>query len=144
MCALKRPFVEQTRERILSETRAVMMIFERIDQGLDEAVWSTALTVENDADPDLEVRMEVERFAARAVFTAVLLPEIEARLTVLVARGLQPLDAAHVAFAEASECDALVTCDDRLIKHAKRGGCLIPVMTPIEYIDEVDDGARTN
>ncbi len=59
------------------------------------------------------------------------------RLSALTAAGLRPLDAAHVAFAEAGACDALITCDDRLIRQAARAGFLIRVMNPLEYVQEV-------
>jgi predicted nucleic acid-binding protein len=51
--------------------------------------------------------------------------------------GVAVLDSAHLAFAEASGCEVLITCDDRFIKRAKQAGALIRVMNPLEYIDEV-------
>ena len=46
LCALKRPFDDQTQERIASETHAVLAIMGRIERGLESMVWSTALTLE--------------------------------------------------------------------------------------------------
>ena len=137
MCALKRPFDDQTQERVAAEAFAVVTLLDRIERGVDQSIWSTALTLENDADPDAEVRMEVAKFADRAAASLRLTTQIEARINELTAAGLRPLDAAHVAFAEAEACDVLITCDDRLLRQAARVGCLIRVMNPLEYMREV-------
>ena len=94
MCALKRPFDDQTQERIASETLAVLAVMGRIDRGLDSMVWSTALTIENDADPDPEPRMEVAKYAARAAGSQALTPQVEKRTREFTAAGLRPLVAA--------------------------------------------------
>jgi predicted nucleic acid-binding protein len=137
MCALKRPFDDQTQNRIASETSAFLAIVARVEQGVDTFVWSTSLTLENDADPDAEVRIEVGKFAKHAESLLTLTPQVEGRLKSLAVEGLRPLDAAHVAFAEAATCDVLITCDDRLIARARRAGCLISVMSPLEYLEEI-------
>ena len=139
MCALKRPFDDQTQERIASETHAVLAIMGRIERGLDSMVWSTALTLENDADPDPEPRIEVAKYAARAAGSPSLTPQVENRIREFTAAGLRPLDATHLAFAEAAVCDVLLTCDDRFAGRAGRTGCLMRVLTPVEYCSEVGD-----
>jgi predicted nucleic acid-binding protein len=144
MCALKRPFDDQEQERVASDTRAVFAIEARIEHGLDELVWSTALTLENDADPDPEARLEVAKYARRAKSSHTLTPGIESRLRALATGGLRPLDATHVAFAEAAACNVLITCDDRLIRRAERAGSLIRVMNPIEYLREVGHGEQSD
>jgi predicted nucleic acid-binding protein len=50
---------------------------------------------------------------------------------VLAAAGLQPLDALHVACAEAGRAAYFLTCDDRLVK---RYSGQIPVLNPVDYI----------
>lgn len=139
MCALERPFDDQTQERIASETRALLAIMARIESGVDSMVWSTVLTLENDADPDPEPRLEVAKYAGRAASSQLLTPEIERRAKEFTAAGLPPLDAMHLAFAEASACDFLLTCDDRFVKRARRTDCLIRVLPPIEYYGEMGD-----
>lgn len=47
------------------------------------------------------------------------------------------MDALHVACAEASNCDYLVTCDKRLINRAQ--GLTIKVMNPTDFILEIED-----
>lgn len=139
LCALKRPFDDQTQQRVASETRAILAVMERIDRGSDSMVWSTALALENDADPDPEPRIEVAKYAARAAASQTITPQIESRAREFTADGLRPLDAAHLAFAEAAACDVLLTCDDQFVRRAGRTGCLIRVLTPVEYWSEVGD-----
>jgi predicted nucleic acid-binding protein len=64
---------------------------------------------------------------------------IRPRVEELVGFGLKPLDAAHVAYAESARCDAFVTCDDRLLRHARRAQLAVRVMNPVEYTEEITD-----
>lgn len=137
LCALKRPFDDQTQDRIASETGAVLAIMTRIELGLDDIVWSVALTVENDADPDVEARVEVAKYVSYATVSLVLTTQVEKRLREFTVAGFSPLDAAHLAFAESAGCTVLVTCDDRFIKRAERIDSLVRVLTPIQYWNEV-------
>lgn len=68
-----------------------------------------------------------------------LTPQVEKRIREFTAAGLRPLDAAHLAFAEAAVCDVLLTCDDRFAGRAGRTGCLMRILTPVEYWSEVGD-----
>ena len=45
--------------------------------------------------------------------------------------GVRPLDALHVACAEAAECDLFLTCDDRLINRYEGE---LNVMNPVDFI----------
>ncbi len=140
MCALKRPFDDPSDTRIMEEARAMLAIIQRIESGHDELVWSTALTLENEADPEPEPRIEVAKYALLAATASLSLsPEIESRARRLSAVGLGSLDAVHLAFAEAARCNVLVTCDDRFVRRARAAGALIRILNPIEYWGEVGD-----
>jgi len=133
MCVLKRPFDDCTQPRIQREALAVLAVLERIERGLDQLVWSSALTVENEADPDPEPKAQVRSYEKLASITQGLTVEIEARARALVAVGIRPLDSLHISLAEAANCDSLLTCDDKLAKRARRQKVLIQVLNPIEY-----------
>lgn len=47
--------------------------------------------------------------------------------------GLDPLDATHVACAEAAACDYLLTCDDVMVRRAHRVTLPLHVLNPITY-----------
>lgn len=118
----------------------MLAIIQRIESGHDELVWSTALTLENEADPEPEPRIEVAKYALLAATASLSLsPEIESRARRLSAVGLGSLDAVHLAFAEAARCNVLVTCDDRFVRRARAAGALIRILNPIEYWGEVGD-----
>ncbi len=139
LCALKRPFDEQGQPRVAEETRAVFGILARVEGGLDVLAWSRALDFENEADPDGEVRDTVRALAGltgpRVSFDA----RVEQRVLELTSRGFAPLDAAHLASAEAAGCRFLVTCDDRFLRLGRRLGGSVKVVGPVEYLAEVGD-----
>lgn len=139
VCALKRPFDDRSQPRIEAEAVAVLEILGRVQSGNDLLVWSSALKFENDADPDLEVRQVVAECGGLSDELVVLLPEAERRISDLVKLGLTPLDAAHLALAEAAGCDVLLTCDDRFMRRANRGPTYSKVLNPVQYLQEVSD-----
>lgn len=134
---MKRPFDDAVNERITAESRAVLDIVSRVEAGLDVLIWSTALTLENEADPDAEPRLEVAKFAARsATETSVLSSGTASRARQLAAAGIAALDALHLAFAESCGCDVLITCNDRFIRRSRAAGTFIGVLNPIEYMSK--------
>jgi len=139
MCALKRPYDDRSQPRIDQEAEAVLNILSCIEEGRDTLVWSTALTVENQADPDAEVAHTMSPWIALAEVNAVTSPEVLARIKALAAAGCSTLDAAHLAFAEHTSCAVLLTCDDRLLARARRIPLDIRVLNPIEYWQERQD-----
>jgi hypothetical protein len=44
----------------------------------------------------------------------------------------------HLAAAEHAGVDYLVTCDDKLLKRARRLGSLVRVVSPLELLEEKD------
>jgi predicted nucleic acid-binding protein len=64
--------------------------------------------------------------------------EIEAAADSLVKRKIRPLDALHLAFANRAKANYLCTCDDKLLKKARRlTGLAVKVVSPLELIAEV-------
>ena len=67
-------------------------------------------------------------------------PPVSARAQALTEGGFGALDAAHVACAEAAACDCMLTCDDRLIRAARRVQLAVRVQNPVEYVEEQTHG----
>src|SRR5436305_7045592 len=64
--------------------------------------------------------------------------QVEKRARSLHSQGIKPLDALHLASAEAAQADFFCTCDDRFMKRARE--VAIPptqVVSPLELIAEV-------
>jgi predicted nucleic acid-binding protein len=59
--------------------------------------------------------------------------------------GLDSLDALHLAFAEAANCDNLFTTDDRFVRRVKRGSlsATVRVENPARWLLEMQDGGET-
>jgi len=102
-------------------------------------VGSVALTDEISRIGDVEKRERVLTLYANAVSE-----EVEStantveRARVLNARGLGLQDAYHVAFAEAAAVDYLLTADLRLERSAVALTGLIKVISPINFLPEVE------
>lgn len=137
-----RPFDDQTQTRIHQETEAVFRVLQRILQGADDLVWSTALTLELSAHPEPEIRKDLTSWAQRSRRVLTTKSSVRKRVEAFVDEGLKPLDAAHVAFAEAAQCTAFLTCDDRLLRQAPRLGLSLRILNPVKYLEELSD-ART-
>jgi predicted nucleic acid-binding protein len=62
---------------------------------------------------------------------------IRERAEQLEQQGVKSIDALHVACAEASNCDYLITCDKRLINRCR--GLTLQVINPIDFILELEN-----
>lgn len=120
MCSLKRPFDDQRQPRVRTEASAVAAIIARAEAGEIALVRSPAHLVENDANPREDRRLATALWIDGAAVDVGLDAETESRAGYLVELGFAPLDALHLAFAERSGARWLVTCDDGLIKLARR------------------------
>ncbi len=143
MCALKRPFDDQSQQRVRDESAAVLEVLSRVEAGTETLVWSGALTFENDQDPDPETRRVVGAWERTASVQVVISDEVERRAVEFERHGLRPLDALHLAAAESAACQVLLTCDDRFLKSAGTLGTSVRVMNPVDYVREVHDESQT-
>lgn len=132
-----RPFDDQKEERVRSETEAIFSILSRVVEGADSLVWSSALTFENSRHPKLDRAAEIALWQRRAAVTVEASVDIAHRALVINAAGVSPLDAAHLACAEAGAAEVFLTCDDGLTTRAQRLELHVRVMNPVEYWKEV-------
>jgi hypothetical protein len=135
-----RPFDDQAQERVVNETAAVLTILQRVVDGSDTLAWSAILTYENSNHPMPDRRAEISRWAGFAAMNVAIGPLLITRARQLVELEIPALDAAHVASAEEGRCDRFLTCDDRLIRKARRLGIKLSILNPIEYLKEVSNG----
>jgi predicted nucleic acid-binding protein len=84
----------------------------------------------------MDRRTEIARWAQCAVVNVAISDQVSARAQTLTEAGFGALDAAHVACAEAAACDCFLTCDDRLIRRARRVQLAVRVQNPVEYVEE--------
>src|SRR4051812_8808758 len=115
MCALQRPHDDQSQIRVQLETVAVLGLLEYCRSGAAGLVSSDALAYEARRNPYPMRRIHAEAALAAAAVYQPLPPEVEARDDELAEAGLRPLDALHLASAEAIGGNYLCTCDDQLL-----------------------------
>jgi predicted nucleic acid-binding protein len=104
-----------------------------------DLIASDALLFEVERNPNL-ARQEyaLEALAQASTFVA-LDEQVEKRARALHHQGINPLDALHLACAETAGADFFCTCDDELLRKARRLPDLqIQVASPLELIAEVE------
>jgi predicted nucleic acid-binding protein len=75
---------------------------------------------------------------ALAIETLKLTDEIEKLADTFVEAGVKPIDAPHLALASTAKADYFCTCDDKLLKKAKKLKDLeTKVVSPLQLIAEV-------
>ena len=142
MNVYNRPFDNQNQMRIRLETVAITMIFALIESGSYSAKWSFALDYENSRNPFPERRAFVTHLAQCCASTVEPDESIRGLARKLAEEHqIRGRDALHLACAELSECDYLVTCDDRLTRQGQRlgeeGVLRSKVINPIDLLRKV-------
>ncbi len=120
-CSIQRPFDDKSQPRIAIEAEAVLVILALCESEHLQLVSSEALLFEIGRIPDQARKDDAVAILKRIAKEIIeLTPEHEVLARRLEASGLKPLDALHLAFASASRVDYFCTCDDKLLKNAKR------------------------
>jgi predicted nucleic acid-binding protein len=129
----------KTQIRIALEAEAVLGILALCEEGSVELVASDALTFEIERTPNLARREYAREVLASAATSIRLNARLETRARDFHRRGLQPLDALHLAAAEKAGADFLCTCDDRFLKRAKAMTDMsVNVVGPVELIGALE------
>jgi len=137
-----RPSDDQSQMRIRLETVAITMIFTLIESGHFSARWPFVLEYENSRNPFPERRALI-RYLAQSCDSTVEPDESTRELARQLSDNheIRGRDALHLACAELSGCQYLVTCDDRLIRQGqqtrKKGALRLIVVNPIDLLREV-------
>jgi predicted nucleic acid-binding protein len=137
---LNRPFDDQSQDRIRLEAEAVLLILIRVQQHADW-IWVSSDVVQYEVEqtPDSELRRRVRELISFADVEADITDDVAKRAVELQSRGFKAVDALHVACAEASQGDVLLTTDDRFLRAARRsaGQIHVRVENPIDWLREV-------
>lgn len=104
------------------------------ERGAIRLVRSSAHRIENDANPREDRRLAAALWLDQFAIEIALTGAVEARARALGALGFTPLDALHLAFAEAAGARFFVTCDDRIAGLAARhrAELLTQVLSPLD------------
>lgn len=132
-----RPFDNQTQPKIFLETQAVILILQMVEVQLLELVSSSVLEYENSRNPFTLNQQSMARYLQIASLRVLVEENIRTRAKQLEKQGIKPIDALHVACAEASQSDYFITCDRRLINRCQ--DLLLKVINPTDLILEMED-----
>jgi hypothetical protein len=134
-CCFNRPFDDQSTLTIRLETEAKLHIQAAIHAGQYALGWSYILDYENAANPLAERRAEIQKWETLADAFVAETPTILATMEDMIAAGCKPLDALHLACAQALECAYFLTVDKGILKKAQTIAS-IRIMNPIEFVIE--------
>lgn len=130
----KRPFDDQGQPRIWLETLAFGVILQMVEGGEIDLVSSAVVEYENSRNPFPLRKAWVVRCLGLANHRQVLNRAIIERAQGLETQGIGPLDALHIACAEASNSRYFLTCDDGVVG---RYVGELKVLNPVEYVVSV-------
>ncbi len=138
---LNRPFDDQRQDRIHLESEAVALIFQRSDGGEWAHVSSRMAEIEIEAMVDDERRRRVLALLPEPRNRVALTAGVVRRAANLIELGFKPADATHLAAAEAARADVMLTCDDRLLRRARRvrRQLKVRVDNPVVWLREQND-----
>lgn len=138
MCSIQRPLDTKSQVRIAVEAEAILGLLSLSELGHFDLVASDALRYEAEQNPHPMRKKYALEVLAEAKVSVRTDSALEERARVLVTAGLKPLDALHLASAEAGEADFFCTCDDRLLKRAREMATPpTKAVSPLELIAEV-------
>jgi len=131
----QRGFDDPRQIRIRMEALACQEIFVRAEEDEVRLVWSFMHEDESLLCPFPERKYEVLRLATLCKVRVGPEEEIYNLAKSFQKKGrLSAKDAVHLACAAYIGADIFLTCDDRLIKQAKRLKLKMEVMNPVDYI----------
>ena len=118
-CCLQRPLDDQTQPRIRVESEAVLALLNVVQSGGIVLLNSEALEYEMRRIPDKMRCNEVIAVLALAEERLELTEATVALAASLEKKGIDPMDAVHLAFASVAKADYFTSCDDKLLKKAQ-------------------------
>jgi len=139
VCAIQRPLDTPEHLRIALEAEAVLGILALCEAGKIDLVSSDALDYEIRRNPHPLRREYALAVIKQAKEHIPLSAAIEQRAEQLTTQGFQPLDALHIAFAEAGQADYFCTTDDKLLKKARRTTTIkVKTVSPLDLVKEIE------
>ncbi|OAD21574.1 hypothetical protein THIOM_002654 [Candidatus Thiomargarita nelsonii] len=110
-----------------------------VEMGEIELISSETLLFELQKTPNIQRKRYVLNVLNKGKFFIPLNDEIKKRAKALNTIGIKPVDALHLACAEAAGADYFCTCDDRFLKKAKElKDNQTTAVSPLELIEEFD------
>ncbi len=117
MNVFNRIFDDQSQLRIRFESMAIDILFEVVEKGNYELVWSFILSYENSRNPYVHRRLHIESISR--LCNHIIEPDTRIRelaRKICDFSTVRDKDALHLAAAIFADCNYFITCDDQLIR----------------------------
>ncbi len=138
-CSLQRPLDDKSHVRIALEAEAILGAIMLAEMGVFELISSETLLFEVQKTPNVQRQRYVLNVLKKGKTFIALNDNIKKRAQVLNKIGIKPVDALHLASAEAAGADYFCTCDDRFLKKAKKlKDNQTIAISPLKLIEEID------
>lgn len=137
-CSIQRPLDSKNQLRIALEAEAVLGILSLVEINQIDLVSSEMLLFEINRNSN-QIRKEYAlEVTSKARHFSTVTAKMEIRSREFNKLGIQPFDSVHLASAEGVHADYFCTCDDELMKKAKKIKDLkMKVVSPLELVKEI-------
>ena len=137
-CCFNRPYDGLSDAMVFMESEAVIAIIDKCEQGHLLIYGSDVLIDEiNRMTDEIKYEKVMAMYISSTSDSIELCDSIIARASKLIAKGVKPFDALHVASAEHVEADAFLSTDKKLLNAAKRLGFHVKTCNPAVWLLEV-------
>ena len=136
-CCYKRPFDDQTQDRIYIETEIILSIIAKCDRGEWELLSSEVLKYEFGNDKDIERKRYMIALYCNDNNTYPITEIIKQRANEFQQCGVKLIDSIHLATAENANADVLLTVDNQFFTSSQRTDSRIKVIRPKEFMEEL-------
>ena len=137
VCCLNRPFDDLTQNRIQFESDAILTIISRCQSGKWTLMSSEAIDLELNKTRDNNKLKKVLALLSVSTEKLILNQAAINRSEEFQRNGIKPMDSLHLAVAETSNVDVLLTTDDALLRASSRMDLNIIVKNPVTWLMEV-------
>lgn len=143
---MARPFDDQTQDRIQLESQAILTILNYCQSRNWSLIGSEIVDFEVSKIPDEDKRQGVSILVSISQATVTVSKDVEKHAIELEDLKFDSFDALHIACAEKSEADVLLTTDDRLLDKALQNISVLKVKVenPVKWLMEVMKNEYSN
>jgi len=137
-CCFNRPYDDQSFVSIRIETEAKIAIQEKIKNNEVDLCWSYILDIENNNNPFIERKKEIEKWKSIALHDIEENEAILFNMNRLINSGFKPLDSLHISCAIELKCNFFLTVDKGILKKSNLVSDII-IISPIDLIFKMED-----
>ena len=139
-CCLNRPFDEQTDEKVILETEAILGIINRCETDEDWSFFSSDVLDDEISRIVYPVKKQKVLALYHSASTHIDLNDAMIEQAKRFEQySLRPFDALHLACAEYAQADVLLTTDKKFIRQAKQLKLKTRVVNPLVWLMEMID-----